>query len=135
MSHHPHLRAYMAGCVFPTFVLPFFIVGFVFGRLIYHVPIPIERFAVFPLALVPILWGAWNVVYLLFAAPRGLPLGIHGAIFFLALAPLAYYLSGAALGFSLPFDLFLKLFPVGLIGYYLLWKYLVGYFNRVLGLA
>jgi hypothetical protein len=29
---------------------------------VYNVPVPIERVIVFPMAVVPNLWGAWNVL-------------------------------------------------------------------------
>jgi len=135
MNHHPHLRAYLAGVAFPTLVLPLFLVLFILGRLVYDIGIPIERVAVFPLALLPILWGAWNALYFRAGVGRAMPLGLHGAILFAVFAPFGYMMSHFVLNLTLPFSLFLKLYPVGLIVYYFLWKYLVAFFNRALGLA
>jgi hypothetical protein len=136
MYQHPHLRAYLAGIVVPTFVLPLFLVAFAFARLVRDVPVPFERVLVFPLALMPILWGAWNVLYFLLGAPSRLPLGFFGALFFLLFSPLGYFLSRVVLGLTFPLPLFLgTVIPGGLVAYYLIWKYLVAFFNRLLGLA
>ena len=43
MSQHPYLRAYLAGVAVPTFLLPFLLVPFFIGRIVYHVPVPVER--------------------------------------------------------------------------------------------
>lgn len=134
MNPHPHLRAYLAGCAVPTFVLPLFLGMYALGRFAYEIPIPFERVMVFPLALLPILWGAWNVVYFLLGSR--LPIGLHGAILILLLGPLAYFLSRVVLDLSFPFPVFLGVvYPAILITYYLVWKYVVSFFNRLLGLA
>jgi hypothetical protein len=77
-----------------------------------------------------------------------LPLGIHGAILPFILAP-AGYLLGRGLGFlkatsygfikfglvEIHYARLAVVFPVVLIVYYLVWKYLIGFFNRVAGIA
>ncbi len=64
MNTHPYLRAYLAGIFVPTLVLPLILAGFITVRLILALPIPIERFIIFPMAVVPSLFGLWNMVYL-----------------------------------------------------------------------
>ena len=64
MNRHPYLRAYMAGVLLPTWFLLIALAGFVAGRLVFQIPIPIERIIVFPMAVVPNLWGLWNLVYI-----------------------------------------------------------------------
>ena len=137
MSTHPYLRAYMAGIVFPTmFVLAIF--GFFcVSRFAYNIEFPIERFIIFPLALVPNLWGAWNIVYAAQHSHRRLPLGIHGALLPAILLPLALF-AARALAFPFPsyfVTVFWLVLPGLVIIYYLVWKYLVGFFNAMLGVA
>ena len=136
MSQHPYLRAYLAGVAVPTFLLPFMLVLFFIGRFVYDVPAPFERVIVFPLALAPILWGAWNALYCRLGLSSRLDFGLYGAFLVLLFAPLGYFMSRAVLGLTFPFPLFLGVvLPAALIAYYLIWKYLVAFFNRLLGVA
>ena len=64
MNTHPYLRAYLAGIFVPTLVLPLILAGFITVRLVLALPIPIERFIIFPMAVVPSLFGLWNMLYL-----------------------------------------------------------------------
>jgi hypothetical protein len=148
MNTHPYLRAYMAGIVVPTIVLLFALTGFILARFVFQVPVPIERAIAFPMAIVPNLFGVWNMFYLWLRPRPHLPIGVHGALLPFILVPLGYAV-GSALGvinltakcavyFSLiqvPYALFAVGFAFGLIVYYLVWKYLVGFFNQVLGIA
>jgi len=134
MQNHIYLRAYMAGVTAPTVIVVFMLACFVVLRFGYNVPIPIERFLVFPLAIVPGLWGLWNMLYIVVRKHWRIPLGVHGALVPLVAGPLA--LCNALLaGFDVP-RFALVIFPVGvavaMLAYYLAWKYLVGFFNRVL---
>jgi len=146
MNTHPYLRAYMAGISVPTPLLLVALTLFSIARFVYNVPIPVERVIVFPMAIVPNLFGLWNVLHL--ASRSRLPLGIHGAILPFILAPLGFLL-GRSLGFLkvtsyglLYFDVVkihyahvALVFPAALIVYYLVWKYLIGFFNRVAGVT
>jgi hypothetical protein len=148
MNPHPYLRAYMAGIVVPTVVLLFALTGFVLARFVFQVPVPIERAIAFPMAIVPNLFGVWNMFYLWLRPRRHLSIGFHGALLPFILVPIGY-LVGSALGvisltarcavyFSLiqvPYALLAIGFAFALILYYLVWKYLVGFFNQVLGIA
>ena len=134
MQNHIYLRAYMAGVTVPTALVVFMLACSVVLRFGYNVPIPIERFLVFPLAIVPGLWGLWNMLHIVVRKHWRIPLGVHGALAPLVAGPLA--LGNAYLaGFDVP-RLALAIFPVGIavamLAYYLAWKYLVGFFNRVL---
>jgi hypothetical protein len=137
MNTHPYLRAYMAGIPVPTVLLLGAFATYCVARFGVNVDVPVERALVFPLALVPNLWGLWNMLYVALRERRHLPLGIHGALLPLILMPcgllvltvVGIHVSSAmitagALGF-----------PVGLIVYYLIWKYVVGFLNQLVGVA
>jgi len=137
MNKHSYLRAYMAGIAVPTPVLLVVMTAYTVFRLIYHFPVPIERFIVFPMAVVPNAWGLWNVLFVAWRRHVPLSLGPHGVLLPILLAPLGLVASGL-LNFSIPgfaTHAFPVLAPVVLIVYYLVWKYVVGFLNRVLGLA
>jgi hypothetical protein len=148
MNTHPYLRAYMAGIVVPTIVLLFVLTGFILARFVFQLPVPIERAIAFPMAIVPNLFGVWNMFYLWLRPRRHLPIGLHGAILPFLLVP-AGYLVGSALRIisltdrgavyfneiTIPYAFFVVGFMCALIIYYLVWKYLVGFFNQVLGIA
>jgi len=148
MKIHPYLRAYMAGIVVPTIVLVFLLTAFIIARFGCHVPIPIELAMVFPMGVVPSLFGIWNMFHLWLGPHRHLPIGFHGAILPLILMPSGYLL-GKTLGilkltaegvlyfqaFSVPYAFFGIALACGVIAYYLVWKYLIGFFNQVLGIA
>ena len=148
MNNHPYLRAYMAGISVPTPLLLVALTLFSIARFVYNVPIPVERVIIFPMAIIPNLFGVWNMLYLASRSRTLLPLGIHGAILPFILAP-AGFLLGRSLGFlkatNYGFIYFGVLevhyvhvavvFAVVLIVYYLVWKYLIGFFNRVAGIA
>ena len=130
------IRAYMAGSIVPTVFLLVFMTAFTLARYAYHVPIPFERVIVFPMAVVPNLWGLWNALHLVSPARR-LALGLHGAVLPFILAP-ASFLVARLVDFPIPTviaDGFPFGFPVVVIVYYLVWKYLVGFFNEIVGVS
>jgi hypothetical protein len=146
MTNHPYLRAYMAGISAPTPLLLAVLTLFSIGRFVYDVPIPVERVIIFPMAIIPNLFGVWNVLHL--ASRSRLPLGIHGAILPFILAPAGFFL-GRCLGFlkatghglvyfgalEVPYLHLALVFALVVIVYYLVWKYLIGFFNEVAGIA
>lgn len=137
MNRHPYLRAYMAGIAVPTVVLLAVMTAYIVFRLVYHFPVPVERVIVFPMAVVPNAWGLWNVLFFAWRRRVPLSLGLHGALLPILLAPLGL-LAASLLNFSIPnfaAHTFPVLAPFGLIVYYLAWKYLVGFLNRVLELT
>ena len=148
MSTHPYLRAYLAGIFVPTLILPLMLTAFIALRLVLQVPVPIERGIIFPMALVPAVWGLWNVLRFGSRQRTHLAVGLHGAILPALLLPcgaiLARHLGILALGaskvtwfnaLSVPYALIAAGFCVGVAVYYLVWKYIVGFLNRILGIA
>jgi hypothetical protein len=148
MNPHPYLRAYLAGVFVPTLILPIMLTGFIVLRLVLQVPVPIERGLVFPMALVPALWGLWNVLWLGSHEKTHLAVGVHGAILPAVLVPcgtiVAHCLGILVLGassvrwfqaVSVPYALIAAGFCCGVAVYYLVWKYIVGFVNRVFGIA
>ncbi len=134
MKSHIYLRAYMAGVTVPSVLVILMLSCYVVLRFGYYVPIPIERFLVFPLAIVPGLWGLWNMLYIAVRKHWRIPLGLHGALVPLVAGPLA--LGNAFLaGFEISRYAW-TIFPAGvaiaMVAYYLAWKYLVGFLNGVL---
>ncbi|MGA2218696.1 MAG: hypothetical protein ABSG51_11455 [Terracidiphilus sp.] len=148
MKTHPYLRAYLAGIFVPTLVLPLILTVFFVIRFVLKVPVPIERAIIFPMAVVPTVFGLWNMFYLGSHERTHLPIGLHGALIPLLGAPLMAF-GGSCLGLLafgsggitylqsilVPYGLIVPLFLCGLAGYYLVWKYIVSFLNRVLGIA
>ena len=148
MNNHHYLRAYMAGISVPTPLLLIALTLFFMARFVYDIPIPVERVIIFPMAIIPNLFGVWNMLYMASHTHTRLPLGIHGAILPFIIAP-AGFLLGRSLGFlrttgygftyfgvvQIHYAFLAIVFPVALIVYYLVWKYLIGFFNRVTGIA
>jgi hypothetical protein len=137
MNRHTYLRAYMAGIVVPTIFFLVIATVFYIWRYVYNVPVPIERVLVFPMAVVPNLWGLWNILFVASHTRTHLPIGLHGALLPFVLAPLGILLLRALNFPAIPdfSHIFPIIAPIGLIAYYLVWKYLVGSLNEVLGLA
>src|SRR5712692_3555506 len=136
MQQHPYLRAYMAGIVIPTLFLLIGLTAFIVARYVYDVPLAIERVIVFPMAVVPNLWGLWNILYVAFLGRRRISLGLFGALLPFLLVPGACVvacLAGVAVPSCIPRALPF-FFPVGVAIYYLAWKYLVGALNAIVGL-
>jgi hypothetical protein len=137
MNRHPYLRAYLAGICVPTIFLLVVATAFTFLRYVYSFPVPIERVIVFPMAVVPNLWGLWNILFLASHERLHLSLGLHGALLPFLLAPLGMLATGL-LNFSIPAfvaHVFPFAAPLALILYYLVWKHLVGALNSELGIA
>lgn len=148
MNAHPYLKAFLSGAFVPTLVLPLILAGFIVLRLGMQIPIPIEQGLVFPMALVPCLWALWNMLWLASHTQTHLPLGLHGALLPLLLMPAgaatAAYLKVLSIStwsvtwfhaLNVPYALIAPVFACVLVGYYLVWKYIVGFVNRVLGIA
>jgi hypothetical protein len=137
MNRYIYLRAYMAGIVVPTVFLLVVMTGYCVLRYIYSFPVPVERLIVFPMAVVPNLWGLWNVLYVALRSSSRLSIGAHGAILPVLLAPLGFLLT-RILDFPIPSSV-AHAIPVGaaiaLLVYYFAWKYLVAGLNRVLEIA
>ena len=137
MNRHTYLRAYMAGIVVPTIFLLFIMTGYCILRYDYNFPVAVERVIVFPMAVVPNLWGLWNMLFIALRSRSPLSLGLHGAVLPILLGPLGFLLT-RILDFPIPnfvAHVFPIAAPIALIAYYLAWKYAVGFLNRTLEIA
>lgn len=135
MNRHRYLRAYMCGIVAPTVFLLVAMLAFTLARYIYHVPIEIDRVIVFPMAIIPNLWGLWNMLYIRLNESHRIPIGLHGPVLVLIIAPAGYTLA-KLLGFEFPFHGLLAAgVPTAVVAYYLVWRYIVSFLNRVLEIA
>jgi|SRR5579859_7453614 len=147
MNRHIYLRAFMAGVAVPSVLL---LAGFslvVIARFIYNLPAPVERVLIFPLAIIPNAFGLWNMLYVAQRSHWHVPLGLHGAVLPFLLAPIGFAIASTQ-GFLrvehsaiVWFDIirvpvwFLGFAPfIAITAYYLIWKYLVGFLNRVQGI-
>jgi hypothetical protein len=144
MKTHPFVRAYMAGIAVPTCMLIIILTVYAYNRFYFEVssqfviPLPgapLDRAIVFPMAVVPNLWGAWNILYLALRSRLRWSLGVHGAVLPLVLMPLGVALARSLDVFELNWELVLPMVPVGMTVYYLAWKYLVGFLNQEVGIA
>ena len=145
--NHPYLRAYMAGIVVPTAFLLVVMTAFTLLRFVFEVPVPIERVVVFPMALIPNLFGVWNMLYVSLRSRSRLSIGAHGALLPFVLIPLGLTL-GTVLGVvridqdgvqafqavRLPYFKSVFVLPVVVVVYYLVWKYIVGFLNDLVGI-
>jgi hypothetical protein len=148
MNTHRYLRAYLAGIFLPTLVLPLLLTVFIVVRIVLQVPVPIEQGLIFPMAVVPSLFGLWNMLWLGSHTRTHLPIGVHGALLPLLMMP-AGALTASCLGvlvlgthgvtwfhaLHVSYALIAPCFLAALGGYYLVWKYIVGYLNREIGIA
>lgn len=148
MNTHPYLRAYLAGIFVPTLVFPLILAAFVVLRLVLGAPFPIEKFLVFPMALVPTLFGLWNMLHLASHESTHLAIGPHGAILPLIGAPIGATVA-SCLGIlkfgahsvsvlqcaQIPYMVLPFCVLAAMAGYYLVWKYIVGFVNGVLGIS
>lgn len=148
MNTHPYLRAYMAGIAAPSVALLIALTAFILTRLVFHVPIPIERVIIFPMAVIPNAFGLWNMLYVWSRPHRNLPIGLHGALLpwiLITIGVVAAVWGGlldiGAQGLTwfdvveVPYSVVVVWFLSLPVLYYLIWKYVVGFLNQVLGIA
>lgn len=144
MKPHPFVRAYMAGIAVPTALLVVILTVYAYNRFYFEVssqfviPLPgrpLDRAIVFPMAVVPNLWGVWNMLYLALRSRAGWSIGLHGAALPLLLMPVGVALASSLDVFHIQWQYALPMIPVGMTVYYLAWKYLVGFLNQEVGVA
>ena len=144
MRAHPYLRAYMAGIVVPTLFLLVVVAIDAYQKYYFEVsnqfviPLasrPLERALLFPMAVVPNVWGLWNILHLRFRSRVRLSLGAHGALLVVFLIPGGITLARLFDTFTIQWQFALPMFPIGMALYYLAWKYLVGFLNEEVGIA
>ena len=125
----------MAGVLLPTWFLFGLLTLFVVGRFVVHTPFPVERMIPFPMAVVPNLWGLWNLIYLAPAVRRRMTLGAWGALLPVILIPSGLLLARAFEVVLLTPAQAAMALPLVAGVYYLLWKHIVGFFNAVAGVS
>jgi len=150
MRTHPYLRAYMAGVVVPTILL--LVMVSVFATLRFSVvplaPTPgeptlgeallyeaIGRAIIFPMAIVPNLWGLWNMLYLAIDGKRKLSLGVHGALLPILIVPFGVTLANALGVFRFELQWVIPFGVTAMVAYYLVWKHAVGFLNAEVGIS
>ena len=134
MKGHPYLRAYMAGVLLPTWFLLIALGAFLLGHLTQQVPARVESAIVFPMAVVPNLWGLWNLLYTSLRLRGRVSIGAFGALLPVILVPCGVALASVLdLGFYSVRQAAVIL-PILMAIYYLAWKYAVAFFNRVVDL-
>ena len=144
MQPRRYLRAYMAGIVVPTLFLLVIMVVDAYQKYYFEVsnqfvfPLasrPLQRALLFPMAVVPNMWGLWNMLYLRYRSSLPWTLGLHGALLVVLLIPGGVVLAGALDTFTIQWRFALPMFPIGMAVYYLAWKYGVGRLNVEVGIA
>jgi hypothetical protein len=86
------------------------------------------------MAIVPNLWGLWNVLYTSLGLRGRVSIGAFGSLLPLILVP-----AGLALASVLDIGFYnarwaAAVLPVAMIVYYLVWRYAVAFFNRIVEL-
>jgi len=151
MRTHPYLRAYMAGVAVPTFMLLVLMTAFAALRFrgMPLDPSPdgvptlgstlffeaIGRAIIFPMAVVPNLWGLWNMLHLAIGRRTRLPLGVHGALLPILIVPFGLMLANAFGVFTFQLQWVIPFGIVAMVAYYLVWKYAVGFLNAEVGIG
>jgi hypothetical protein len=100
------------------------------------------------MALVPGLWGLWSMLWQWSHERTHLPLGVHGAFLPVLMVPVGAMIATRAgvlvlaansvtwfNALTLPYALIAVFLAFAVSAYYLAWKYIVGFANRVLGIA
>lgn len=131
VAPHPVVRAYMAGVVVPTIVVcaAAIVVGFRFA----HVPPDVERAMLFPMAINPLAWGAWDALYVVIRPAWPVRLGWFGALLPVLLIPAGVVLARALGVTFVTMKAALIVLPPTMGAYFVLWKYVVGSLNRLVG--
>jgi hypothetical protein len=133
----------MAGIVVPTLFLLVVVAVYAYERYYFEVPsqfvlgypaLPLDRAFLFPMAIVPNAWGLWNMLYLAVRPRVRVPLGIFGSLLVLILVPGGVALTRLVDAFPIQMDLALPMIPIGMLVYYLAWKYAVGPLNAEMGI-
>ena len=151
MRTHPYIRAYMAGVAVPTLML--IVLMTVFATLRFSgaplAPSPAEtptlgtallyeaigRAIIFPMAIVPNLWGLWNMLHLAIGRKTRLSLGAHGALLPILIVPFGLMLANAFGVFRFQPEWVIPFGIVAMVAYYLVWKYAVGFLNAEVGIG
>jgi hypothetical protein len=129
MRAHRYLRAYLAGIAVPTVVVC--VAGTIAVIFFDYLEPSVQRTLILPIAINPVIWGCWNVLWAALAPSRRAQIGWHGAVLAVLLIGLGLLLAprlnvsgvtpqhGAAV-----------LVPTG-FAYYVLWRYAVSFLNSL----
>jgi hypothetical protein len=131
MKSHPYLRAYMAGVLLPSWFLLLVLAAYLLIHFTGRGPAGMGSAIVFPMAIVPNLWGLWNLLYTSLGLRRRVSIGAFGSLLPLILVP-----AGVELASVLDLSFYTlrqaaAILPMAMAIYYLAWKYAVAFFNRV----
>jgi hypothetical protein len=96
--------------------------------------LPLDRAFLFPMAVVPNAWGLWNMLHLALRSRAKVPLGIFGSLLVLILVPGGVALTRLFDSYPIQVDLALPMVPIGMMVYYLAWKYAVAPLNAEMGI-
>ena len=134
MKGHPYLRAYMAGVLLPSWFLLLALGAFLAGHITQQVPARLGSVIIFPMAIVPNLWGLWNLLYTSLRLHGRVSIGVFGALLPVVLVP-----AGVALASVLDLGFYTVrqaavILPIAMAIYYLAWKDAVAFFNRIVEL-
>jgi hypothetical protein len=83
------------------------------------------------MAIVPNVWGLWNVLYTRLELRGRVSIGVFGSLLPLILVP-----AGLALASALELRFYTvrqaaMILPIAMVIYYLMWKYAVAFFTRI----
>jgi hypothetical protein len=134
----------MAGIVVPTLFLLVIMAVDAYHRYYFEVSSqfvlglparPLDRALLFPMAIVPNVWGLWNMLHLALKSHVRWPIGVHGAFLVMILIPAGVLLARTLDAFTIQWRFALPMVPIGMAVYYLAWKYFVGFLNEEIGIA
>ena len=130
-SPNPFLRAYLAGVALPSlFVCA---VAVVVALNFSAIPGSIERAMLFPMAINPFMWGAWNALYVGVRRRWHIPISWFGALLAVLLIPSGVVLAQTlALTFVTARGAAVALVPTATV-YFVLWASVVARLNRFVG--
>jgi hypothetical protein len=126
---HRYVRAFLAGIGLPTIVVC--VAGLIAVVMFDGLAPPIQRAILVPIAVNPVIWGLWNVLWFA-SGSRRLPLGWHGTILGVLLVAIGV-LAAPSLQVSAitPEAGAAAALPTG-IAYHVLWRWGVASLNSVL---
>jgi hypothetical protein len=131
MRARRYVRAYLAGIAVPTVVVC--VAGTIAVIFFDYLEPSVQRTLILPIAINPVIWGCWNVLWAALGPSRRAQIGWHGAALAVLLIGLGLLLAprlnvsavtpqrGAAV-----------LVPTG-FAYYVLWRYGVSFLNSLVG--
>jgi hypothetical protein len=128
---HRYVRAYLAGIAIPTVVVC--VAGTIAVIFFDELEPSVQRALILPIAINPVIWGCWNVVWASLGPPRRAQIGWHGAVLAVLLTGLGLLLApGLSVSGVTPRRGAAVLVPTG-FAYYILWRYGVSFLNSLVG--